>query len=131
MHRVYAPDYLKDLSTGTAHTLLRALKPQSAAIILARDTKMAEPFSGEAFGLGNTQYRPWLRDTVWLLPELQEPGVAMAHELFHILANNGRHSDAPNNLMQSRTSPAHLKLSGAQCQQAREQGLANGLLQQP
>lgn len=125
---VSGADYLRDLSTGSAHTLFSAIDAKRLKVVLARDTHMLEAFDGEAFGAGNTGNRPWLRDSVWLMPTIENDGIALAHELFHVIANNGEHVDIENNLMQSRTQSNNIDLTDAQCQLAQTTGVRRGLL---
>jgi hypothetical protein len=128
LHAVEAPDYLRDLSTGTARTLLEAVGGDGLTVVLARDTLMQAAFTGEAFGLGNTSMRPWLANSVWLMPDVDDPGIALAHELYHVLANDGAHVAGNANLMQGDTRPDSTELTGQQCRQARNTGLENRLL---
>ena len=125
---IQADDYLLDLSTGSARTLLEAAAARQPTVVFARDTRMREAYLGEAFGLGNTRRRPWLAHSVWLMRGVDDPGVALAHELFHVLANSGAHVDDRPNLMQPFTRPESTELTPQQCQLARNTGLANGLL---
>lgn len=129
IHTINADDYLRDLSTGSARTLLEAAGSRNLSVVFARDTRMMEPFTGEAFGPGNTRSRPWLKNSVWLMPDVGKGGKALAHELFHVIANSGEHVEVTGNLMQSRTLPDNLHLTAAQCRQARDQGSANQILQ--
>ena len=121
-------DYLRDLSTGSARTLLEAANAENATVVFARDTRMQAQFTGEAFGLGNTRMRPWLTNSVWLMLDVDDPGIALAHELYHVLANNGDHVEGVANLMQGRTRPDSTRLTPAQCQLAVANGIANRLL---
>ena len=75
-----------------------------------------QPFDAEAFGQGNTRSRPWLTDSVWLTLALRDRGIALAHELFHILANSGEHSTAAGNLMLGRTTGKNHQLQQSQCE---------------
>jgi len=129
IHAIDAEDYLRDLSTGSAHTLLEAAGTEQATVVFARDTRMQAAFDGEAFGLGNTRMRPWLAPSVWLMLGVDDPGVALAHELYHVIANSGEHVEGVANLMQGRTRPESEQLTPAQCQLARANGVANRLLQ--
>jgi hypothetical protein len=122
-------DYLRDLSTGSARTLLEAADSKHATVVFARDTRMQAQFTGEAFGIGNTRMRPWLSNSVWLMLDVDDPGIALAHELYHVLANNGDHVDGVANLMQGRTRPDSTQLTPEQCELAVVNGLANRLLQ--
>jgi hypothetical protein len=125
---IQADDYLLDLSTGSARSLLEATAAQQPVVVFARDTLMQEAYLGEAFGLGNTRRRPWLANSVWLMHDVDDAGIALAHELFHVLANSGAHVEGRPNLMQADTHPESTELSAEQCRQAQSAGLANGLL---
>ena len=59
---------------------------------------------------------------------VRDPGIALAHELAHVLMDSGEHSDAERNLMREETSPRNRSLSAAQCTRLRDTGRANGLL---
>lgn len=113
---IEVPDYLRHLSIGSAYTLLGAEPQKVMTVVLANDTRMLDAYEAEAFGLGNTRTRPWLRNSVWLTRTISHPGNALAHELYHVLANDGRHSDEPGNLMHARTSTQNVDLTDAQCQ---------------
>jgi hypothetical protein len=128
IHSFDGDDYLRDLSTGTAYTLLGALNTSVTTVILARDTRMQEPFTGEAFGRGNTRRRPWLANSVWLMPDVEDEGLALAHELFHVISNSGEHVEGSGNLMQTRTDADSQTLTDEQCEDARVTGLNNRLL---
>ena len=125
----HGDDYLRDLSTGGARTLLEAAASKHATVVFARDTRMQAQFTGEAFGIGNTRMRPWLTNSVWLMLDVDDPGIALAHELYHVLANNGDHVEGFANLMQGRTRPDSTRLTPEQCELAVVNGIANRLLQ--
>jgi hypothetical protein len=129
VRRVDSADYLRDLSTGGARTLLGAAKTDNATIVFARDTRMQAQFTGEAFGIANTRMRPWLTNSVWLMLDVDDPGIALAHELYHVLANSGDHVEGGANLMQGRTRPDSTKLTSPQCRLALETGAENRLLE--
>jgi len=129
IHAVEAEDYLRDLSTGSARTLFEAAGSERVTIVFARDTRMRAAFDGEAFGLGNTRMRPWLAPSVWLMLGVDDAGVALAHELYHVIANSGEHVEGVANLMQGRTRPDSVELTPAQCALAQTRGVANGVLQ--
>ena len=123
-----AADRLRDLEPGAAHTLFERVRrggaERRASVVFARDTRMAEPYDAEAFGLGNTRDRPWLARSVWLTLALERAGeehagLALAHELWHVLANSGEHVDAPGNLMLARTTGGNRDLTPGQCERAR------------
>ena len=125
---ISAADYLLDLSTGGARSLLEAAAARQPTIVFARDTRMRDAFLGEAFGLENTRRRPWLANSVWLMHEVDDAGVALAHELYHVLANSGEHVIGRPNLMQPNTRPESTELTPRQCQRAQDVGVAIGLL---
>jgi len=108
------PEYMQDLDTGPARTLLAALENDSEfqpiKVFFARDTRMLIPTDGASFAPANTRRRPWLQDSVWLMENIDDSGVALAHELFHVLSNDGAHTRAENNLMQPSTSPTNIQL---------------------
>jgi len=125
---VEGAEYLRDLATGSARTLLDALGGEGLTVVMARDTRMLEAYTGEAFGLGNTRMRPWLANSVWLMLDVDDPGIALAHEAYHVVANSGAHIEGVPNLMQARTHPDSTDLTPQQCRLARENGIENGLL---
>ena len=129
IHAVEAEDYLRDLSTGSARTLLEAVGSERITAVFARDTRMQAAFDGEAFGIGNTRMRPWLAQSVWLMLGVDDAGVALAHELYHVIANSGEHVEGVANLMQGRTRPDSQELTPAQCSLAQVNGVTNGVLQ--
>jgi len=117
------PSYLRDLETGSSRTLISALNNDNTEfkpikIFYARNTRMLTPFDGEAFGRGNTRRRPWLQDSVWLMNGIEDTGIALAHELFHVLSNSGEHIQSADNLMQTRTSPGNTAIDSLQCNTA-------------
>jgi hypothetical protein len=121
-------DYLRDLSTGSAKTLLGDTPTEPARIVFARDTRMQEPYTGEAFGIANTRKRPWLANSIWLTLDVDDPGIALAHELYHVLANDGTHVEGVANLMQGNTRPDATTLTGEQCLKAQLNALEHGLM---
>lgn len=128
MHAVVGEDYLRDLSTGSAATVLALRRGSRATVVFARDTRMQAQYLGEAFGVGNTSMRPWLANSVWLMLDVEDPGIALAHELYHVLANSGAHVEGVPNLMQPRTRPESLELTREQCRLAQINGVATRLL---
>jgi hypothetical protein len=128
-HAISGDDYLRDLSTGTARTLLDAVGTAKLTVVFARDTRMQAQYLGEAFGLGNTRMRPWLANSVWLMLDVEDAGIALGHELYHVIANSGAHVEGAANLMQARTRPESLVLTAEQCRIARINGVDNQLLQ--
>jgi hypothetical protein len=127
--RLSAPARYLDFSTPAAREVARLHPVPRPAIYLVRDTRSRPAFDAEAIGRGNSRTRPELADTVWMTAATRDPGVALAHELAHVLMDNGDHSDEPGNLMRDETSAANTALSVTQCTRLRETALANGLLQ--
>ncbi len=115
---VEAPAYLQHLSTGNAMTLARKVPTDHVTVVFANDTNMQTQFDAEAFGEGNTGNRPWMRYSLWITAVTRDTGIALAHELFHIMTNNGSHVSMADNLMQESTSPANRSLSAEQCAHA-------------
>ena len=127
-YQVEADDYLRDLDTGSARSLLEATASTRPTLVFARDTRLRDDFLGVAFGLGNTSLRPWLANSVWLMRDLHDDGIALAHELYHVLSNSGTHVRGEPNLMQAFTRPDSTALTAEQCRVAQQTGLAIGLL---
>lgn len=131
LKRYAVSPWLSDLATGPALTVLSAARDADtpAVVVFASDTRMQTAYDAEAFGHGNTANRHWMRNSVWLTRAISEPGIALAHELFHVLANSGSHTGISGNLMQQRTTPEQTRLSREQCDTAVQTGLDNRLLQ--
>ena len=121
------PD-LMDFSTPAARELARTHPVARPTLYLVRDTKSRPAFDAEAIGRGNSRTRPEIADTVWMTSGVRDPGVALAHELAHVLMDSGEHSDEAGNLMRGETSQKSTKLSAAQCARLVDKGKANGLL---
>ena len=124
---VAAPNHL-DFSTPAARELARAHPVAKPAVYLVRDTKSRPAFDAEAIGRGNSGTRPEIADTVWMTAATRDPGIALAHELTHVMMDSGEHSDEQGNLMREETSPRNTMLTAAQCARLRETGSRNGLL---
>jgi len=124
-----APARYLDFSTPAARELARLQPVPRPAIYLVRDTRSRPAFDAEAIGRGNSRTRPELADTVWMTAATRDAGIALAHELAHVLMDSGEHSDEPGNLMRDETSAANTTLSVTQCTRLRETAHANGLLQ--
>jgi hypothetical protein len=122
-----APD-LMDFSTPAARELARAHPVARPALYLVRDTRSRPAFDAEAIGRGNSRTRPEIADTVWMTSGARDPGIALAHELAHVLMDSGEHSDEQGNLMRDETSARNTSLTAAQCARLRDTGRDNGLL---
>lgn len=111
-----------------ARALVRGFDVQRPAVFFVRDTLQQIAFDAEAIGHANGRGRPSLVDTVWMTEAVGHSGVALAHELYHVLADSGSHSGDPTNLMYSETHGENTKLREDQCIRMREVGAAFGHL---
>ena len=114
--------------TATARELARTLRPQAPAVYFVDDTRQDPAFDAEAIGRSNSRMRPELADTVWITHPTRDPGIALAHELVHVLMDSGEHSVEPGNLMRDETAPENTRLTRAQCVRLRGKSMENGLL---
>jgi hypothetical protein len=124
-----APSRFLDFSTPVARELAKLHPIPRPTVYFVRDTRSRPAFDAEAIGRGNSGTRPELADTVWITAGTRDPGIALAHELAHMLMDSGEHSDEPENLMRDETSVANTRLTAAQCTRLRETARKNGLLQ--
>jgi hypothetical protein len=125
---IAVPPDLMDFSTPAARELSRVHPVARPAVYLVRDTRSRPAFDAEAVGRGNSRTRPEIADTVWMTAAARDPGIALAHELAHVLMDSGEHSEAAGNLMRGETSARNTSLSARQCARLRDTGSANGLL---
>ena len=117
------PDYLLDFHSLSSRTLTDEININRPTIFLVRDTRRVEAFGGEAFGRKNTRRMPWLKNTAWLITQQQDIGIMLAHELVHILVDNGEHTNEANNLMNADTAPQNTVINALQCEQIRSSKL--------
>ena len=122
------PPELMDFSTPAARELARARPVARPALYLVRETRSRPAFDAEAIGRGNSRTRPEIADTVWMTAATRDPGIALAHELAHLLMDSGEHSEEAGNLMRDETSARNTSLSARQCARLRDTGKSNGLL---
>ncbi len=115
-------------STPVSRELMREFTVQKPALIFVDDTYSDPAYDAEAIGLSNAKERPELSNTIWLAYGARDLPLAIAHELVHVLSDNGEHSDAPDNLMRPGTAPSQTRLTGAQCNRLRVVAEANGLI---
>lgn len=115
-------------STPVSRELLREITVAKPAIFFVDDTYSEPAYDAEAIGLSNAKTRPELANTIWFAYGARDLPFALAHELVHVLSDNGDHSDAPDNLMRPETAPAHTRLTAAQCSRLRGVAEPNGLL---
>lgn len=114
--------------TATAMALMRTAAIATPAVWFMRDTLQQPAFDAQAIGRSNLGGRAPLLNTVWMTSQLEQPGVALAHELYHIIANTGGHVPEPDNLMHSHTSAAGTRLTDWQCERLLKVGGAFGLV---
>ena len=124
---VEAPRRLRYLDDTWSRQLVKRLDPTRPAVFFVEETLREPAFEAEAFGQGNTRRRPMMRDTVWITRAAKEVGVVLAHELFHVLADLGRHEADPGNLMHERTDGGNTRLHDWQCERLRKVATAFGL----
>ena len=115
-------------STPVSSQLMREITVAKPAVFFVDDTYSDPAYDAEAIGLSNASTRPDLANTIWFAYGARDLPVAFAHELVHVLSDNGDHSEAPDNLMRPETSPANTRLTDAQCSRLRAIAEANGLL---
>lgn len=126
--RVGAPARFRDFFTPASRELARTLALRRPTVYFVSGTRQRPAFDAEAIGRGNSRTRPELADTVWVALGTRDLGIALAHELAHVLMDSGEHSENPANLMREETALENTRLSEAQCTRLRGTGSANGLL---
>lgn len=126
--RLDATERYRYYYTPVSRELARAVPMRKPAIYFVIDTRQRPAFDAEAIGRSNSGTRPELADTVWVALGTRDLGIALAHELAHVLMDSGEHSDDTSNLMRSDTVPENTLLSEAQCIRLRATGTANSLL---
>jgi hypothetical protein len=126
---VDGPARYRYLDTPVSRELARRVRLAHPAIFFVADTHNRPAFDAEAIGRGNSRSRPEMTDTVWITAGTRDLPNVIAHELSHVLADSGQHSELSNNLMREESAPDSTVLTDAQCRRITENGAANGLLQ--
>jgi hypothetical protein len=126
--RIAAPRQFHDFLTPMSRQLAAALQLEKPTVYFVAGTRQRPAFDAEAIGRGNSRTRPELRDSVWITRGTRDLGIAMTHELVHVLMDSGEHSEEPDNLMRDETAPGNTRLTLGQCARLQEVGTANGLL---
>ena len=126
--RIAAPIRFHDFLTPVSQELAATLRLGRPTVYFVSGTRQRPAFDAEAIGRGNSRTRPELADSIWITRGTRDLGIALAHELAHVLMDSGEHSAEPINLMREDTAPGNTRLSDRQCEQLRSTGLANGLL---
>ena len=109
--------------------LARRTRRARPTVFFVADTRNVPAFDAEAVGRGNSRSRPEMTDTVWITAGTRDLPIVLAHELAHVIADSGEHSQQPGNLMREETAPGSTALTASQCRRLTETGAANGLLQ--
>jgi len=122
------PIYL-DLYTPQSRKLAAHLSPPRPTIYFVRATRQQPAFDAEAVGRGNSHNRPEMADTVWVTRAAQDLTIVLAHELVHVLSNNGEHVEIRGNLMRDQSTPGNTRLTEEQCARIHDAGVRHGLLQ--
>jgi hypothetical protein len=128
LRTIAAPRRFHFYSTAVSRALLQTLAVPKPALFFVEDTRNHPAFDAEAIGEANATTRPELANTVWIAYGARDLPYALAHELVHVLSDSGEHSDEPGNLMRPETAPGNNRLSAAQCDRVRSQGVAHNLL---
>jgi hypothetical protein len=131
VYHLSGPERLRYFTTETAEALVRARAYAKPAAYLVAEMRRPVPFDAEAFAPANSARNPLLTDTVWIVRKTPHPGIALAHELVHVLTNDGRHSELPGNLMRDETAPGNTSLDPDQCRRILQSGSERGLLATP
>lgn len=122
------PRQFRYYHTPVSRELLRRIETARPAVFFVEDTLNNPAFDAEAIGRENAVNQPELTDTVWIAYDARDLPQTFAHELVHVLSNDGEHSNEPGNLMRAHTSRRNTRLTDAQCARLRSQGEANSLL---
>jgi hypothetical protein len=122
------PERLRYFTAETAEELVHARAHAKPAAYLVADTRRPVAFDAEAFAPANSAGNPSLVNTVWIIRSTPHPGIALAHELVHVLTDNGEHSSLPGNLMRDETALENTNLAPDQCRHIVQSGSARGLL---
>jgi hypothetical protein len=131
LYEIEAPTRFRSLNTPVSREMVKALLLPKPTVFFVAGTLHQPAFDAEAIGRGNSRTRPEMADTVWVAAGTHDLGLVIAHELAHVLADSGAHSNEPGNLMNENTSPVSTRLTQAQCSAMRSTAHANGLLQTP
>ena len=118
----------KDPDRSQRIDLARSISPAAKPLVFF--IRSAGDVTKDAFSYGRSNTRSAeLKDTVWVKSELTDiAGVALAHELIHILSNSGEHINEPGNLMNEDADTTTVKLKPDQCNNIVRLGVENGFL---
>jgi len=118
----------KDPDRSQRINLARSVSPAAKPLVFF--IRSASDVMKDAFSYGRSNTRSAeLKDTVWVKNALSDiAGVALAHELVHILSNSGEHINEPGNLMNEDADTTTVKLKPDQCNNIIKHGIENGFL---
>lgn len=122
------PDAYRYFHNTIATELTQRLPLPTPTVYFVRDTLQVDAYDAVAIGKSNSASLPSLRYTVWFTEATRDPGIALAHELAHILMDSGRHVETPGNLMRAETAPGNTDLTPEQCRTMVTSGEENGLI---
>ena len=128
LHEFDGPKRYRSLFTPVSRELTKRLSLPKPTIFFVADTLNRPAFDAEAVGRGNSRSRPEMADTVWIASGARDLPIVIAHELAHVLADSGAHSDQAGNLMRDETRENGTRLTAAQCDAIVTTASANGLL---
>lgn len=129
LNEVDAPASYRFLDTPYSRRLAHQLGLAKPTLYFVADTAHRPAFDAEAIGRGNSRTRPEMADTVWITAQTRDLPIVIAHELAHVLADSGEHSDAPGNLMRDSTERRNVVLTAQQCDTLVATGRGNRLLE--
>jgi len=125
---VEGPERMKIFRDDWSTELVSKLAPVKPAVFFVKDTLQEIPFDAEAIGRSNSRKRPQLADTVWMTADIEDIGISLSHELYHVVADSGQHDSDPTNLMYERSNGTNTTLRASQCLRLIRVGEASGNL---
>ncbi len=128
VEHIDVPQRLRYYDTRKALELMAAVQPAAPSAWFVRDTLMENAYQAETIGHANSRNRRPLTGSLWLTRHLQQTGLALAHEIYHLLTDSGRHSTISGNLMNASISKDNTQLEDWQCQRLLKVGTALGYL---
>ena len=123
------PKRYRSLFTPVSRDLAKRLALPKPTVFFVADTLNRPAFDAEAIGRGTAAPVLEMADTVWIASGARDLPVVIAHELAHVLADSGGHSNEAGNLMREETTTDSSRLTPAQCEAIVATASANGLLQ--
>jgi len=129
LHEFDGPKRYRSLFAPVSRDLAKRLALPKPTVFFVADTLNQPAYDAEAIGRGNSHTRPEMADTVWIASGARDLAVVIAHELAHVLADSGGHSNEAGNLMREETAQGSSRLTPEQCAAIVIKAGANGLLQ--